>query len=196
MTPRTTLDPVTVDLRLLASLHRSARAAVGDSLGDLDYPVAGLPTGDALVESYLHRAPDRSWALFQNGAPVGVFAVVPYLDLPGTQQTSTYLTHAARGTGLNTVVKRAAITAARTGSIPLYSSVHHTNARSLAATRRLFVSIEPVQVVEHPTGRLAWRFELSDPWARLADGPVPAHLVERLSVAFRPAALQPALRAA
>ena len=192
MTPRTSLHPVTVDLRLLSSLDRATVDLVGGTMGELDYPVAGAPTGPALLESYLRRAPDRAWALFLGGDPTGVFAVVPYPELTGTWQTSTYLSHPARGTGLNTAVKRAAIMAARAGSLPLFSSVHHANTRSLAATRRLFVSIEPVKVVEHTTGRLAWRFELSDPWARLTDGPVHPDLIEQLGAAFR----QPALLAA
>lgn len=192
MNPRTSLDPVAVDLRLLSSLNPATLDTVGSTLGELDYPVAGAPTGPTLLDSYLRRAPDSAWALFRGGDPAGVFAVVPYLELPGTLQTSTYLAHSARGTGLNTAVKRAAITAARAGSLPLYSSVHHTNTRSLAATHRLFVSIAPVQVVEHTTGRLAWRFELSDPWAQLTDGPVHPDLVDQLGAAFR----QPALQAA
>ncbi|TFD87144.1 hypothetical protein E3T61_14985 [Cryobacterium lactosi] len=192
MNPRTSLDPVTVDLRLLSSLDVATLDTVGGTLGELDYPVAGAPTGRALVDSYLRRAPDSAWALFRGGAPAGVFAVVPYLELAGTMQTSTYLAHAARGTGLNTAVKRAAITAARTGSLPLYSSVHHANTRSLAATRRLFVSIEPVQVAERMTGRLAWRFELSDPWAQLTNGPVHQGLIDQLGATFRRPALQAA----
>ena len=192
MTSRTPLYPVTVDLRLVSSLDRATLHAVGSTLGELDYPVAGAPTGQALLDSYLRRAPDRAWALFRGGEPAGVFAVVPYLELAGTWQTSTYLTRSARGTGLNTTVKRAAILAARAGALPLYSSVHHANTRSLAATRRLFVSIEPVRVVEHSTGRLAWRFELSDPWAQLTEAPAHPDLVEQLGAAFR----QPALQAA
>ena len=192
MTPRTSLQQVTVDLRLLSSLDRAARDRVGSALGELDYPVAGAPTGASLLDSHLRRAPDRAWALFRGGEPAGVFAVVPYLELPGTQQTSTYLAHSARGTGLNTAVKRAAILAARAGSLPLYASVHHTNTRSLAATRRLFVLIEPVMVVEHTAGRLAWRCELSDPWAQLTDGPVHQDLVQQFGAAFRRPALQAA----
>jgi hypothetical protein len=194
MTPRTTPDPVTVELVPLSTLQPSVLTMVADTLGALDHPVAGAPTGHALVESYLRREPERSWLLVQNGSPAGVFAVVPYPELPHTLQTSTYLVPAARGTGLNQTVKRAAITAARTGSVPLYSSVHHANARSLAATRRLFVSIEPVRVFEPTTGRLAWRFELSDPWAQLTDGPVRPDLVQTLAAAFRHPA--PALQAA
>lgn len=192
MTPRTMPDPAAVDLRPLSELEPGSLHSVGAGLGDLDYPVAGVATGHALVESYLRRAPQSSWALWQNGAPAGVFAVVPYLELPGSRQTSTYLAPVARGTGLNTAVKRAAITAARAGAVPLYSSVHHANTRSLQATRGLFEAIEPVAVLERRAGRLAWRFDLSDPWARLTAGPVHPRLVD----AFAPAFTRPVLQAA
>lgn len=185
-------DPVTTDLRLLDSLDSPTRQNVAAALGHLDHPVAQAHTGRALVTSYLRRAPDRSWAIFHEGHAVGVFAVVPYLDLPGTHQTSTYLTHAARGTGLNASVKRAAILASRTTSVPLYSSIHHANARSLAATRKLFLCCEASIVYERAAGRVAWRFELSAPWAQLAPGPTDESVVARLADAFR----APALRAA
>jgi len=169
---------------LLSAMDAQNRHAVGEALGALDYPVAGVPTGHDLVESYLRRAPGRAWALVHDGAPMGVFAVVPYPEVQGSYQTSTYLIRSARGTGLNPAVKRAAVVAARAHGIPLYSSVHHTNARSLAATRKLFVSIEATQVYEHGAARLAWRFDLSDPWAQLAPGAVPAQFAERFSAAF------------
>lgn len=184
--------PATADLRLLDSLDAPTRQDVTAALGHLDHPVAQAHTGRTLVASYLRRAPDRSWAIFHENRAVGVFAVVPYLDLPGTHQTSTYLTPAARGTGLNASVKRAAVLASRTTSFPLYSSVHHANARSLAATRKLFVSCEPTIVFERAAGRVAWRFELSSPWARLSAAPTDKDLVARLAEALR----SPALRAA
>ncbi|WEO78797.1 hypothetical protein BJQ94_07140 [Cryobacterium sp. SO2] len=192
MNPRTSPDLVALELRLLSALDAVARDAVGCTLGELDYPVAAAPTGSALVQSYLLRAPESSWALWHNGAPAGVFAVVPYLELAGAHQTSTYLAPGARGSGLNAAVKRAAIVAARASSLSLYSSVHHANARSVAATRRLFTAIDPTKVFEHTAGRLAWRFDLSDPWARLADGPVHADLVDTLVGAFRHPARQAA----
>lgn len=184
--------PVTTDLRLLDSLDAQTRRYVSAALGHLDHPVAQAHTGGTLVASYLRRAPDRSWAIFREDHAVGVFAVVPYLDLPGTHQTSTYLTPAARGTGLNASVKRAAVLASRTTSVALYSSIHHANARSLAATRKLFVCSESSIVYERAARRVAWRFELSAPWAQLAPGPMDENLVARLADAFR----TPALRAA
>ncbi|WP_066594633.1 hypothetical protein [Cryobacterium arcticum] len=184
MHPRTPLHQVLPDIRLLTSLDESERDGLATALGALDYPVAGVATGHLLIESYLRRAPDRAWALFRGDEPVGAFAVVPYLELPGTQQTSTYLVPSVRGTGLNTAVKRATIVAARAHAVPLYSSIHHANARSLAATRGLFVSIDPVKVFEHSTGRLAWRFDLGDPWAQLAAGPAHPILEETVAGAF------------
>jgi hypothetical protein len=183
---------VTTDLRLIRSLDAATRESVTAVLGDLDYPLARVHTGTALVRSYLDRAPDRAWAIFHGGQAVGVFAVVPYLELPGSYQTSTYLTHAARGTGLNASVKRAVILASRTASFPLYSSIHHSNARSLAATRKLFVSIEPSLVVERAARRVAWRFELSSPSAQLTAGPVNVRLAAVLAEAMRKPALQAA----
>ena len=176
---------VTTDLRLLGSLDAGVRENITAALGHLDYPVAQVHTGHALVDSYLDRAPERSWAIFQDGQAVGVFAIVPYLDVSGAHQTSTYLTQAARGTGLNTPLKRAAVLASRTTSFPLYSSIHHANARSLAATRKLFVSHEPRMVFERAAGRLAWRFELSAPGAQLTAGPVDADLVALLTDTMR-----------
>ena len=192
MHPRTSPSQVPPDIRLLVSLDPSERDGLAAALGSLDYPVAGVASGHLLIESYLRRAPDQAWALFRGDEPVGAFAVVPYLELPGTQQTSTYLAPAARGTGLNTAVKRAAIVAARAHAVPLYSSIHHANARSLAATRRLFVSIDPVQVFEHSTDRLAWRFDLGDPWAQLAAGQAQPAFEETLGAAFRHPAQQAA----
>ncbi|TFB52823.1 hypothetical protein [Cryobacterium tagatosivorans] len=183
---------MTTDLRLIGSLDAATRDRVTAALGHLDFPVGQMRTGEALVRSYLHRAPDRSWALFQGDEAVGVFAVVPYLELPGTYQTSTYLTLAARGTGLNSSLKRAVVLASRAESLPLYSSIHHANARSLAATRKLFVSVEPTIVFERVAGRVAWRFELSVQRTQLAAGPVDSYIVALLGTAMR----QPALQAA
>lgn len=185
-----------LELRLITSLSTIDRLNVEDAVGVLDWRVGGSLDGRGLAESYARRSPRSSWAVSVDRQDYGLFALVPYREIPGTWQTSTYLTPTGRGNGVNERVKRAVFTAARAEGFPLRSSIDQENSRSLAAAEKILDGYTPELVWEEKVCRWAYVYDLSAETANLSVGPrIDADVVGTIRAGMR-AALGPLARAA
>lgn len=133
------LHRVNVILTLLRQLNAEQLEHFTDLVHGIDYHPGDEWEHADLLAANIARAPHTSWSVNLHGSPVGVFAIAPRDNGGETVwQTSTYLTGAGQGTGVNQVVKTAAIHTALLHRLPLHAFILPTNTRSLAAVRNLF----------------------------------------------------------
>jgi GNAT superfamily N-acetyltransferase len=135
---------MTVKLRRFSLISKADKEALFARLKDgYDAPVAGCDT----FGEYLDHITEKPglWGIQVGDEYAGLFALAP-VNGHAHYQTTTVLTPAYRGSGINAPLKRAVAEAARDLGLPLAALIRPYNERSIRAMRRAFPDVAPVEM--------------------------------------------------